>query len=160
VAVFELAETGFGVGLGAVGGDHLGRGPVAAVGEQDPLAKDLVLQRAAGGGAGAEGDRQAGRGLAGEGDGENPVQPAGAQDFGDLGLDAVAVFAGVPAGEAGLQLGQLAAGLGQGLLEPAGLAGVEGGRVGDDYPSGCPQRVRGSGAGRPPGCPRNAARAR
>jgi hypothetical protein len=26
MAVFELAATGFGVGLGAVGGDHVGRG--------------------------------------------------------------------------------------------------------------------------------------
>ena len=43
VAVFELAEAGFGVGLGAVGGDHLGYGPVVAVGEQDPFAEDLRL---------------------------------------------------------------------------------------------------------------------
>ena len=48
VAVFELAEAGFGVGLGAVGGDHLGHGPVVAVGEQDPLAEDLGFQGVAG----------------------------------------------------------------------------------------------------------------
>ena len=46
--VFELAEAGFGVGLGAVGGDHLTGGPVVAVGEQDPLAEDLGFQGLAG----------------------------------------------------------------------------------------------------------------
>jgi len=48
VPVFELAEAGFGVGLGAVGGDHLGHRPVVAVGEQDPLAEDLGFQGPAG----------------------------------------------------------------------------------------------------------------
>ena len=38
VRVFELAEAEFGVGLGAVGGHHVGHRPVA-VGEQDPFAE-------------------------------------------------------------------------------------------------------------------------
>ena len=37
VRVFELAEAGFGFGLGSVGGDDVGDGPGVAVGEQDPL---------------------------------------------------------------------------------------------------------------------------
>jgi hypothetical protein len=48
MAVFELAAAGFGVGLAAVGGDHVGRGPIVAVGEQDPLSEDRCFQRLAG----------------------------------------------------------------------------------------------------------------
>jgi len=48
VGVFELAEAGLGVGLGAVGGDDVGDGPVLAVGDEDPFAEDLGFQRVAG----------------------------------------------------------------------------------------------------------------
>jgi len=48
MAASALAATGFGVSLGAVGGDHLGCRPVVAVGEQDPLSEDLCFQRMAG----------------------------------------------------------------------------------------------------------------
>jgi hypothetical protein len=64
MAVSALAATGFGVGLGAVGGDHLGCGPVVAVGEQDPLSEDLCFQRTAGLAVQAE----TGRVPAGDGD--------------------------------------------------------------------------------------------
>ena len=43
VAVFELPEAFFDVGLGAVGGDDLGGRPVVAVGEQDSFAEVLVF---------------------------------------------------------------------------------------------------------------------
>jgi hypothetical protein len=43
VWVLELAEAEFGVGLGTVGGHHLGDRPVA-VGEQDPLAEQLLFE--------------------------------------------------------------------------------------------------------------------
>ena len=43
-AVLQLAEVAFGVGLGAIGGDHFGAGPVVAVGEEDPFAEDTPLR--------------------------------------------------------------------------------------------------------------------
>jgi hypothetical protein len=56
---------------------------------------------------------------------------AGPQDAGDLGLDLVAGLAGVAAGEPRRQLGELPAGLGQGLVEPAGLLVMQVLGVGD-----------------------------
>ena len=64
---------------------------------------------------------QVGRVLAGEGVGDDPGQPAGLEDLGDLGLDAGAVLAGFAAGESLGQLGQTPAGAGDGLVEPPGL---------------------------------------
>jgi hypothetical protein len=43
VRVFELTETGFGVGLGPVSGDDIDDRPVVAVGDQDPFAEQLDL---------------------------------------------------------------------------------------------------------------------
>ena len=54
------------------------------------------------------------------------AHPAGFADRGDLGLDRGPVAAGVAAGQTGLQFGEPAARLGQGLVEPAGLFGVQG----------------------------------
>jgi len=94
VAVFELPEAGFNVGLGAVGGHDLGEGPLVAVGEQDPFAEVLVLQLAQRGLVGAPGQAQFGCAVAGEGDGKDPVQPAGCGDGGDLGVYLLAGAAG------------------------------------------------------------------
>jgi len=47
VGVFELVEAELGVGLGAVGGDHVGDRPVVAVGDQDLFAGYLGFQRVA-----------------------------------------------------------------------------------------------------------------
>ena len=55
VAVFELREAFFDVGLGAVGGDHVGGRPVVAVGEQDPFAEVFVFEVAVRGVVGAPG---------------------------------------------------------------------------------------------------------
>jgi hypothetical protein len=77
---------------------------------------------AAGSRLGAPAQPQAGRGGAGQLPSDHAVQPAGLEDLGDVGLDLGAGTAGAAAGQAGLQLGQLPAGLGQGLLEPLGLA--------------------------------------
>jgi hypothetical protein len=52
--VFELAEAGLDVALGAVGGDDVGDRPVVAVGDQDPFAEDLGFQGVLGGGVDAE----------------------------------------------------------------------------------------------------------
>ena len=41
VGVFHLPETRFDLGLGAVGRDDIGDGPVVAVGEQDPFAEQF-----------------------------------------------------------------------------------------------------------------------
>ncbi len=56
LGVLELAESGLGVGLGAVAGDHLGRRPLVAAGDQDPLAEQLGRQFAAGGVVDGPGD--------------------------------------------------------------------------------------------------------
>ena len=128
--VLELAEAGFGVGLGAVGGDDLGGGPVVAVGEQDPLAEVLGFQGLAGLLVGVPGQAEASRPAAGERGLQDPAGPARGQDAGDLGFDLVAGPAGVAAGQPGGQGGELALGLGEGLGGAAGLPVVEGGRVG------------------------------
>jgi hypothetical protein len=52
-----LPEPELGVGLGAVGGHHLGHRPVA-VGEQDPLAEQALFETGAGAGVGAPGKSQ------------------------------------------------------------------------------------------------------
>ena len=97
VGVFELAEPCFGVGLGPVAGDDVGDWPVVAVGDQDPFAEQLGLQRFAGGGIDGEGQPHPGGGISGEVGGEYPAQPAGPGDAVDGGLHAGAVAAAVAA---------------------------------------------------------------
>jgi hypothetical protein len=63
------------------------------------------------------------------GGGEDFAHPAGSADRGDFGFDGRAVAAGLAARQLRLQLGQAATGLGQGLVEPAGLLVVQGRRV-------------------------------
>ena len=93
---------------------------------------------------------QAGWALAGEGDLQDPGHPAGIGDLLDLGLDLAAGAAGLAAGQPGGQARQLPVGLGQGLVEAAGLAGVEGGRVGEDHLVGRAERGSGGfGRGQP-----------
>ena len=70
-------------------------------------------------GVGAEGQAQLGGGLPGQGGGDDLADPAGLADRGDLGFDGAAVAAGVATGQGGLQLDELPAGFGQGLVEPA-----------------------------------------
>ena len=157
--VLELAEAELGVGLGAVGGDHVGHRPVA-VGEQDPLAEQARLEPGAGAGVGAPGQPQLGGRLAGQGDGDDVGDPAGFADGGDLGLHLGPVAAGAAAGQAGGQLGEPAARLGQGLVQAAGLLGVQVRRVGEHRAAGHAQRgdggvdvasARDSGRGPPAG---------
>src|SRR6266700_3145396 len=108
VRVFELAESGFGVGLGAVAGDHLGYRPVVAAGDQDPLAEQLGLQLAAGRLVHGPGQPQLAGLVAGQGGGQDPVQPSRPGDLGDVGFHGCAAAAGAAAFQAGRQAGQLA----------------------------------------------------
>jgi hypothetical protein len=64
--VFELAEAGLDVALGAVGGDDVGDRPVVAVGDQDPFAEDLGFQGVLGGGVDGEAQPYPGRSVAGQ----------------------------------------------------------------------------------------------
>ena len=125
LGIFELAEPELGVGLRPVGGYHVGDTPLVAVGEQDSFAEQAVLQPGAGAGVGAKGQPEAGRVLAGEGGGDDLADPAGFEDGGDVGLYLAPGAAGVAAVQPGLQVGQAGAGLGQGLVQAAGLPGVQ-----------------------------------
>src|SRR6266536_3596613 len=126
LGVLELAEPGFDLGLGAVGGHHLGGGPLVAVGEQDPLAEDAALQAPAGRLVGVPRQAEGGWRIAGEGGGDDVCDPARPQDRGDLALDSAAVTAGASACQAGPQLGQAALRLGQGLVQAARLGLLQG----------------------------------
>ena len=66
MGVFELPEAELDVGLGPVGGDHIGYGPVFAVGDQDPFAEDLVFQGGPGPGVDDDGEPALGGGGPGE----------------------------------------------------------------------------------------------
>jgi hypothetical protein len=55
VGVFELSEPCFYLGLGAVGGDDVGDGPVVTVGEQDPFAEQALLKSLTGADVGMPG---------------------------------------------------------------------------------------------------------
>ena len=61
----------------------------------------------------------------GEGGRDHPGHPARGEDGGDLGLDLLPGLAGPSAGEAGLDLGELAVRLGEGLVEAPGLLVVQ-----------------------------------
>ena len=90
---------------------------------------------------------QLGRAVADQGDGDDPGEPAGFEDLGDLGFDSVAGFAGLAAGQAAGELGELAAGVGQGLVESLRTAWRAGRRVGhDDAPLGAEDDLRVSNA--------------
>jgi hypothetical protein len=124
--VFELAEGELGLGLGSVGGDHLGHGPVVVIGDQHVLAEDLLFQGGAGGRVDAPGQAQVFGLVAGEVPGNHPPDPGFPGDRGDLGLRLLAGPAGLAAGEGGGQLIQFLAGSGQGgAVEPAGLGLVQ-----------------------------------
>ena len=140
VRVLELAESGLGLGLGAVGGHDLGGGPGVAVGEQDPLAEQAAFQPAAGGGVDGEAQAQVGGLVAGEGDGHDLTDPARFADGGDLGLHRGAGPAGVAPGQPFGEGGKALLRLGQGLVEATRLGGVQGLGVGQYRPAGHPQR--------------------
>jgi hypothetical protein len=78
--------------------------------------------------------------VAGQGRGEDVGDPAGFADRGDLGLDGGAGPAGLAAGQFVGQHAQALPGLGQGLVEAAGLPGVQAGGVGQDRAAGHPER--------------------
>jgi hypothetical protein len=61
----------------------------------------------------------------GQGDGDDLVDPPRLQDGVDLLLDGRFAAAGLPAAKDRLQVLQLPCGFGQGLVEPAGLLGVQ-----------------------------------
>ncbi len=124
--VFHLPEGGLGLGLGPVGGDDLGGGPVVVVGDQDVLAEDLFFQGGAGGGVDVPGEPVVLGGVSGQLPGDDAARPGVMQDPGDLGFDLLAWPAGLAAGQSGGQLVQLAACLGQGCAgEAAGLLVVQ-----------------------------------
>jgi hypothetical protein len=87
------------------------------VGEQDPLAEQLVVEGLAGGGFGAPGEAQLAGLVAGERGGDHPRQPAGPQDLGDLAFDLVAALAGLAAGQTRRDFAQLPARFGEGVAD-------------------------------------------
>ena len=115
------------------------------VGEQDALAEQLFFEVGSGLGLGAARRAAARRGRSPcKGGGDDPGEPAGLEDRGDLGLDLVLGFAGLAPAQAGGQLGELAAGLGQGLVEAPGLLVVQVLGVGDhDAPLGAEDHLAG-----------------
>ena len=125
MGVFELPEGVLDVGLGPVGGDDLGGCPVGLVGDQDAFAENAFLQACPGRFLDLVCEPELFRALTGEVHGE---------DFGDPGVvgdsaDACAELLAGAAGAAGEGLGQFlepAGGLGLGLIETAGLGGVQG----------------------------------
>src|SRR6516225_3905607 len=123
--VFELAEGELGVGLGPVGGDHVGDGPVVVAGDQDAFAEDLGFQLAAGAVVDVPGQTVLGGCVAGEVPVDDPAQPGVGEQSGDLGGDLVGPAAGFAAGEGVGQIGEFGLGFGDGLVEPAGLRGVQ-----------------------------------
>lgn len=60
VVVFHLPEPGFDSVLRAVGGHDVAGAPVVAVGEQDPIAEDPILEPGSGPAVGAPGQAQFG----------------------------------------------------------------------------------------------------
>ena len=137
----SLPEAGFDLGLGAVGGHDVGDGPGVAVGEQDPFAEQAFFQRLRGRWCRWRGQAQVGGVVAGEGGGDDVADPAGFADRGDLGLDRVAGSAGLAAGQAVGSSVRRRVGLGQGLVEAAGLRGVQG-RWSGSAPRGGSPRAR------------------
>src|ERR1035441_6552587 len=136
VGVFELAEGELGFGLGPVGGDDLGGGPVIVIGDQHVLAEELLFQGRAGSLVDAPGEAQVFGLVAVQPPGDYPAGPGFAGDSGDLGLHLLAGAAGLAAAEGGGQLVQLLAGLGQGGAgEPGRLCGVQLRGVGQDRPA-------------------------
>src|SRR5712691_12175799 len=124
--VFHLPEGGLGLGLGPVGGDDLGGGPVVVVCDEDVLAEDLFFQGGAGGGVDVPGEAVVLGGVSGQLPGDDAARPGVVQDLADLGFDLLAWPACLAAGEGGGQLVQLPACLCQGGAgEPAGLLFVQ-----------------------------------
>jgi len=70
--VFELPEGELGLGLGPVGGDDVGGGPVVVAGDQDVLAEELVFEGSAGGGVDVPGEAVALGALAVQLPGDDP----------------------------------------------------------------------------------------
>jgi hypothetical protein len=126
VGVFELAEAGLDVALGAVGGGD-GDRPVVAVGDQGPFAEDLGFQGVLGGGVDGEAQPYPGRSVAGQLGGWDPGQSAGPGDPADLGLDLVAVAAGPAAVEGGGELGEGTGGCAHGWAKPQASASCRAG---------------------------------
>jgi len=115
VGVFELSEAELGLGLGAVGSDHLGDRPVVPVGDQDAFAEDLGFQVDAGVLVEVEAQPVLGWSVVGEFPADDAADSRFAEDLGDLGFDLVSGSAGVAAGQRVGQRGQPRLDLGQGL---------------------------------------------
>ena len=106
VGVFHLAEVVLHRGLGAVAGHDVDDSPVVVVGEQDAFAEQLVGEDLDRLGVDAPMCRAKLAGVSPiERVGDDPGQPAGLEDLGELGFDAGAVLAGPAAGETLRQLG-------------------------------------------------------
>ena len=89
-AMTALRLARLGLGLGPVGGDDLGGGPVVVVGDQDVLAEDLFFQGGAGGGVDVPGEPVVFGGVSGQLPGDDAARPGVVQDLADLGFDLVA----------------------------------------------------------------------
>jgi hypothetical protein len=74
---------------------------VVVVGEQDPFAEQLCAQGLDRFGIDGGLECEGGWAVAGQGDGDDPVQPAGLEDPGDLAFDRLPGFAGLSAGRDG-----------------------------------------------------------
>jgi hypothetical protein len=126
VRVFQLAEVELHFGLGTISSDDVSDGPVVVVGDEDPLAEDLVLQCCVCAGVDSEGQAVLGRGVTSQFPGDDALDPGVMTDALDLGGDLVAVASGLAAGQSVCQRGECGGGLGQRLVATTGLGGVQG----------------------------------
>ena len=106
---------------------------MVAVGHQYAFAEDLFFQVGAGRLVEVEGQPVLGGGGAGELPRDDAAHPGVLDDLGDLGFDLVAGPVGVAPSQGVGQRGELRDRLGQGLVEAAGLGGVQGGGMGEHY---------------------------
>jgi hypothetical protein len=125
-AILHLAKVRLDVVLGSIRTNDVGHFPVVVVGEEDPLAEELFFERPPGHGVLAEAQAERGRPITAQRRADDPGDPAGLGDAGDLGLDGVAVLSGLAPLESLSQSHQRSTRLGQCLVEAAGLLGVKG----------------------------------
>jgi hypothetical protein len=140
MGVFHLAETEFGIALGSISGDDVWGGPVVAVGDQDAFAEDLVFEGVTGLRVDVPGQAEGGRGITGEGVGEDLAHVLFVHDLVEGGFELGSGASGAATGEGVGDLGQFAAYRGQGLGQAARLAGVQLDGVGEYAAVGAAQR--------------------
>jgi hypothetical protein len=124
--------------------------PVIAAGDQDPLAEQFGLQLAAGRLVHGPGQPQLARLVAGQGGGEDPVQPPGRVILAMSASTAARSRRVRPRSRRAASSASLRVAFAGGLAEAAGLPGVQGAGVGEQHPPPGAQRV---GGGLVPGQP-------